>query len=229
MTQDLDRFDQLVYDALQSDEQPSSDFTASVMARVAQTPQRKPIRYGRIAAGIAACLVLAFVATIPMRWRAGSAAPKAAGSTAAEPAAIEESMMIQSAPAAGADEAAAEEAERSETVSGAASPAEAERSDSAAANGAESYDTAANSAKQYAGIAPPTVPLFETADSNSRAVAAYRITDDKAVEEARTWLADHGYVDDGGYVLHADDVVKLNEAVEGLDLPEGDCVLILGA
>ena len=104
MTREFDIFEQLVCDALQSDEQPSSDFAAAVMARVAQTPQRKPIRYGRIATGVAACLMVAFIATIPLRWRAGSAASK----EAAAPQSVEESMVMSSAADSGNYEAAAE-------------------------------------------------------------------------------------------------------------------------
>ena len=204
MTREFDMFEQLVCDALQSDAQPSSDFAAAVMARVAQTPQRKPIRYGRIATGLAACLVVAFIATIPLRWRAGSAAPK----DAAAPQAIEESMVMNSADS-GSYEAAAEEAP---------------------AAGSQSSTTSNSVYDTYGGVEASKQAAAERVDSDeSRSVPTYRVTDSEVCRQVEAWLADHGYSDDGGYVLHLDDVVRLNAAVEGLGLPECDCVLILSA
>ena len=82
---DFDKFDELMRDALASDETPSSDFTRRVMAQVAATPQARPTRrpfpYLKVAAAAAACLVLVYVGTLPLRMRAGSAAPNAAYST----------------------------------------------------------------------------------------------------------------------------------------------------
>lgn len=215
---EFDTFEQLLHDSLQSDEQPSSDFTAHVMARVAKTPQHKPFPYARAVravAGLAACIVVVFLATMPLRWRAGSAAPKASGGAApqeaADSAVAEESVMAEE-PMAESDDAGemanAENAARSDTTYGgtaAATPGGAEKNTQ---NSAVAYD--------------------ELNTENS-SVPTYRVTDSALCTAALEWLEDHGYKDDGGFVLHAGDVVKLNEAVPALGLPEGDCVLILAS
>ena len=92
MTQ-YDAFEQKLTNALQSDEQPSADFTARVMAQVAQTPQIKTgfsRRTWKIVLTAAACLAVAAVA-VPVLFfgtmRAGSAAP--AASDCAAPAEAE--------------------------------------------------------------------------------------------------------------------------------------------
>lgn len=93
MTQ-YDGFEQAFSGALSSEEMPSADFTARVMAQVAKTPQVKtasPRRTWKIALTAAACLAVVAVA-VPMVFfgtmRAGSAAPKAADCAA--PAAAED-------------------------------------------------------------------------------------------------------------------------------------------
>ncbi len=93
MTQ-FDAFEQRLTDSLHSDEMPSADFTARVMAQVAKTPQVKAApsqRTWKIALTAAACLVVVCVA-IPVVFfgtmRAGSAAPETAFDCAA-PAAME--------------------------------------------------------------------------------------------------------------------------------------------
>lgn len=214
---EFDTFEQLLHDSLQSDEQPSSDFTAQVMARVAETPQRKPFPYAkavRAVAGLAACIVVVFLATMPLRWRAGSAAPKASGGAApqeaADSAVAEESVMAEEPMAESDDAGEAAKAEgnaRSDTTYGTA----------AATVGGEEKNVQ-NAAAAY-----------DELNTENSGVPTYRVTDSALCAAALAWLEDHGYKDDGGFVLHADDVVKLNEAVPALGLPEGDCVLILAS
>ena len=101
MTQ-YDGFEQAFSGALSSEEMPSADFTARVMAQVAKTPQVKtasPRRTWKIALTAAACLAVVAVA-VPMVFfgtmRAGSAAPKAAdcAAPAEASAACEESAAV---------------------------------------------------------------------------------------------------------------------------------------
>lgn len=93
MTQ-FDAFEQKLTDSLQSDEMPSADFTARVMAQVAKTPQVRAgssKRTWKIVLTAAACLAVVCVA-VPVVFfgtmRAGSAAPETASDCAA-PAAAE--------------------------------------------------------------------------------------------------------------------------------------------
>lgn len=93
MTQ-FDAFEQKLTDSLQSDEIPSADFTARVMAQVAKTPQVRAgssKRTWKIVLTAAACLAVVCVA-VPVVFfgtmRAGSAAPETASDCAA-PAAME--------------------------------------------------------------------------------------------------------------------------------------------
>ena len=92
MTQ-FDAFEQKLTDSLHSDEMPSADFTARVMAQVTQTPQLQAgssKRTWKIVLTAAACLAVAAVA-VPVLFfgtmRAGSAAP--AASDCAAPAEAE--------------------------------------------------------------------------------------------------------------------------------------------
>lgn len=206
MIHDLDSFELLVRDALQSDEQPGAGFTDAVMARVAVTPQaapqKKAVPYGKYIAAAAACLVLVYAGTIPLRWRAGSAGPQnasSASSTAESPAQAEEfsSNSAYGAPAARADEA---DGSALEAVS---EPTAASHS---------FYDTKRSESAQDNGDIP-----------------VYTVSDPAACTALRTWLDEHGYIDDGGYVLHADDVASMAEAVAEYPLPAGDCVLVLEA
>ena len=48
-------------------------------------------------------------------------------------------------------------------------------------------------------------------------------------QELRQWLSERGYVDDGGYVLAAQEVQLLNEAFPELNLPACTIQLILEA
>ena len=101
MTQ-YDAFEQKLADALQSDEMPSADFAARVMAQAAKTPQAKTgssKRTWKIVLTAAACFAVAAIA-VPMVFfgtmRAKSAAPEAAYDCAA-PAAGEEAAAEDAA------------------------------------------------------------------------------------------------------------------------------------
>ena len=90
----FDAFEQKLTDSLQSDEMPSADFAARVMAQAAKTPQVKAGPSGRTRKTVltaAACLAVVCVA-VPLVFfgttRAGSAAPETASDCAA-PAAME--------------------------------------------------------------------------------------------------------------------------------------------
>lgn len=210
---ELDMFEQMLRDSLQSDEQPSSGFAAAVMAQVARTPQRRPMpraKVIRMVAGLAACVVIVCAATFPLWMRAGSSAPKAAGSAApAEAPQMAESLAIDAS-----EEGAVEEE---------SAPEEAVQADTAA--GGSSYGALTNDAARTES-AKSAYDVLEKQDSG---VSTYRVTDKALCGAARDWLESRGHKDDGGFVLHADEVEKLNEAVPGLSLPAGDCVLILAA
>ena len=210
---DFDKFDEMMRDALVSYETPSSDFTRRVMAQVAATPQERPLRrafpYWKVAAAAAACLVLVYVGTIPLRMRMGNAAPQAAYST---------------------DSAAME-----------AAPEAAEAPDEAAGGTAESYDfstdngleaslrqeSAANDALASASQKAAAIGYRLEVSQREDGVTVCRLTTPAGCAAAELWLAEQGFADDGGYVLHAVDVAAMNAALPGLSLPEGDCVLIL--
>jgi len=83
-----DRFDALLREALQGDEQPSPDFTARVMAQVEKTPQRKPAPpRKKLWLSLAACAAVVVLALPVLRLstlRMGSAADCAAPAEACE-------------------------------------------------------------------------------------------------------------------------------------------------
>lgn len=214
---DFDKFDELLRDALASDETPSSDFTRRVMAQVAATPQtrptRRPLPYLKVAAAAAACLVLVYVGTLPLRMRAGSAAPKnQAYSTATTDSA--------------AAEAAPEAAEMPDETAGSAEDNYSFATD----NGLEAslrQESAANDALASASQKAAAVGYRLEVSQREDCVTVCRLTTPAGCAAAELWLAEQGFADDGGYVLHAVDVAAMNEALPGLSLPEGDCVLIL--
>lgn len=213
---DFDKFDEMMRDALVSDETPSSDFTRRVMAQVAATPQERPRRrafpYLKVAAAAAACLVLVYVGTLPLRMRAGSAAPKAAYSTATGDSA--------------AAEAAPEAAEMPDETAGGT----AENYDFSTDNGLEAslrQESDTNDALASASQKAAAVGYRLEVSQREDGVTVCRLTTPAGCAAAELWLAEQGFADDGGYVLHAVDVAAMNEALPGLSLPEGDCVLIL--
>ena len=210
---DFDKFDEMMRDALVSDETPSSDFTRRVMAQVAATPQerlqRRAFPYLKVAAAAAACLVLVYVGTLPLRMRMGSAAPQAAYST--------DSAAMEAAPEAA--EMPDETAGGTEDSYGFA----ADNSLEASLREESGTNDALASASQKAAAIGYRVEVSTREDG----VTVCRLTTPAGCAAAELWLAEQGFADDGGYVLHAVDVAAMNEALPGLSLPEGDCVLIL--
>ena len=137
MTQ-YDGFEEKFAEALHTEEMPSADFTARVMAQVAKTPQVKAgfsRRTWKIVLTAAACFAVAAIA-VPMVFfgtmRAGSAAPAAsdcAAPAAAEDCAEEEIANVFTAPAdspTGSIVSANGEAKSQSDVDSGASPQEEE-------------------------------------------------------------------------------------------------------
>lgn len=213
---DFDKFDEMMRDALVSDETPSSDFTRRVMAQVAATPQERPRRrafpYLKVAAAAAACLVLVYVGTLPLRMRAGSAAPNAAYSTVTS-----DSAAAEAAPEAGEMP--------DETAGGTAEGYEVATDNSLEASLRQESDT--NDALASASQKAAAIGYRLEVSTREDGVTVCRLTTPAGCAAAELWLAEQGFADDGGYVLHAVDVAAMNEALPGLSLPEGDCVLIL--
>lgn len=213
---DFDKFDEMMRDALVSDETPSSDFARRVMAQVAATPQERPRRrafpYLKVAAAAAACLVLVYVGTLPLRMRAGSAASNAAYSTVTSDSAAPE---------------AAPEAEEmpDETAGGTAEGYEVANHNSLETGLRQESST--NDALASASQKAAAVGYRLEVSTREDGVTVCRLTTPAGCAAAELWLAEQGFADDGGYVLHAVDVAAMNEALPGLSLPEGDCVLIL--
>ena len=214
---DFDKFDELLRDALVSDETPSSDFTRRVMAQVAATPQERPRRrafpYLKVAVAAAACLVLVYVGTLPLRMRAGSAAP----GNAAYSTVTSDSAAAESAPEAG--EMPDETAGSTEDNYGFA----ADNSLETSLRQESATNDALASASQKAAAVGYRLEVSQREDG----VTVCRLTTPAGCAAAELWLTEQGFADDGGYVLHAVDVAAMNEALPGLSLPEGDCVLIL--
>lgn len=214
---DFDKFDEMMRDALVSDETPSSDFTRRVMAQVAATAQERPRRrafpYLKVAAAAAACLVLVYVGTLPLRMRMGSAAPE----NAAYSTATTDSAAMEAAPEAA--EMPDETAGGTEDSYGFA----ADNSLEASLREESGTNDALASASQKAAAIGYRVEVSTREDG----VTVCRLTTPAGCAAAELWLAEQGFADDGGYVLHAVDVAAMNEALPGLSLPEGDCVLIL--
>lgn len=214
---DYDKFDEMMRDALVSDETPSSDFTRRVMAQVAATPQerlrRRAFPYLKVAAAAAACLVLVYVGTIPLRMRMGSAAPK----NQAYSTATTDSAAMEAAPEAAEMPDETEGSAEDYYGFSAGSKLENSLTEEAARNDALA------SASQKAAAIGYRVEVSQREDG----VTVCKLTTPAGCAAAELWLAEHGFADDGGYVLHAVDVAAMNEALPGLSLPEGDCVLIL--
>lgn len=214
---EFDGFDAFVRQALASDEMPSPDFMERVMAQVAVTPRervrRRAFPYAKVAAAAAACLVLAYVGTIPLRTRMGSAAPK----NQAYSTATTDSAAMEAAPEA--EEMPDETAGSAEDYYGFSADSKLENSltEEAARN------DALVSASQKAAAVGYRVEVSQREDG----VTVCRLTTPAGCAAAELWLAEQGFADDGGFVLHADDVAAMNAALPGLSLPEGDCVLIL--
>ena len=214
---DFDKFDELLRDALASNETPSSDFARRVMAQVAATPQARPTRrpfpYLKVAAAAAACLVLVYVGTLPLRMRAGSAAPK----NQAYSTATTDSAAMEAAPEA--EEMPDETAGGTEDSYGFA----ADNSLEASLREESGTNDALASASQKAAAIGYRLEVAQREDG----VTVCKLTTPAGCAAAELWLAEQGFADDGGYVLHAVDVAAMNAALPGLSLPEGDCVLIL--
>ena len=213
---DFDKFDEMMRDALVSDETPSSDFARRVMAQVAATPQtrptRRPLPYLKVAAAAAACLVLVYVGTLPLRMRAGSAAP----TNQAYSTATTDSATMEAAP---------EAAEAADQAAGGT-----ESYDFSTDNGLEAslrQESATNDALASASQKAAAVGYRLEVSQREDGVTVCRLTTPAGCAAAELWLTEQGFADDGGYVLHAVDVAAMNEALPGLSLPEGDCVLIL--
>ena len=213
----FDKFDEMMRDALVSDETPSSDFTRRVMAQVAATPQerlrRRAFPYLKVAAAAAACLVLVYVGTLPLRMRMGSAAPK----NQAYSTATTDSAAMEAAPEAA--EMPDETAGGTEDSYGFA----ADNSLEASLREESGTNDALITASQKAAAIGYRVEVSQREDG----VTVCKLTTPAGCAAAELWLAEQGFADDGGYVLHAVDVAAMNEALPGLSLPEGDCVLIL--
>ena len=213
---DFDKFDEMMRHVLVSDETPSSDFTRRVMAQVAATAQERPRRrafpYLKVAVAAAACLVLVYVGTIPLRMRMGSAAPK-----------------NQAYSTATTDSAAADAAPEAEEMPDETAGGTAESYDFANYNGLEAVpeDAAQNDALITASQKAAAIGYRVEVSQREDGVTVCKLTTPAGCAAAELWLAEQGFADDGGYVLHAVDVAAMNEALPGLSLPEGDCVLIL--
>ena len=198
MTQ-YDAFEQKLTGALQSDEQPSADFTARVMAQVAQTPQLQAgssKRTWKVILTAAACLAVAAVA-VPVLFfgtmRAGSAAPAAASDCAAP--AEEEGFEM--------------EAQEDDATNDFAFMTEAPTTDASASeeNGAIKQKSDADSGGYYEEV---------------------NISDTALCQRAREILGEIGLESDSGYyVLTAEQGAALHDAIPELKLPEGTFALIL--
>ena len=214
---DFDKFDELMRDALASNETPSSDFARRVMAQVAATPQTRPTRRPlpdlTVAAAAAACLVLVYVGTLPLRMRAGSAAP----TNQAYSTATTDSAAAEAAPEAG--EMPDETAGSTEDNYGFS----ADNSLETSLRQESATNDALASASQKAAAVGYRLEVSQREDG----VTVCRLTTPAGCAAAELWLTEQGFADDGGYVLHAVDVAAMNAALPGLSLPEGDCVLIL--
>ena len=213
---DFDKFDEMMRDALVSDETPSSDFTRRVMAQVAATPQTRPRRrafpYLKVAAAAAACLVLVYVGTLPLRMRAGSAAPE----NTAYSTVTSDSAAAEAAPEAG---------EAADQAAGGTENYDFSTDNSLEASLRQESDT--NDALASASQKAAAIGYRLEVSTREDGVTVCRLTTPAGCAAAELWLTEQGCADDGGYVLHAVDVAAMNEALPGLSLPEGDCVLIL--
>ena len=200
MMETFDPFEEKLQKSLQSDEMPSPDFSARVMAQVRQTPQEAAVSQKAMpkikiwqSAACAALVIVAFPVLRLTTMRAGSAAPRMAA--AADCAATEECA----APA------------ECEPKCKEAPAAEAGGS----VNGAviDIFPTAQYDMSQSLNGEQTTVTVYDTA----------------LAQELRQWLSERGYVDDGGYVLSSEEVQALKEAFPEMQLPDGTVQLILEA
>lgn len=199
----FDRFDDLLAQSLQGDEQPSPDFTARVMAEVRTTSQRKRRSpYLKAVAGLAACAAIVILA-IPLLSPKGSMAPAAADCAASEEADCEAIICDD----AGEDSVA--EAE-SEPAHGTPQVSE------------EAKDTAQEELRTNM-----TLSASQKNDCDSIAVLC---PDEKSLcDEAAVWLTECGIEpqEDGLYHLSTETAAALAEAIPELNLPEGEVILDL--
>ena len=196
MTQ-YDAFEQKLTDALQSDEQPSADFTARVMAQVTQTPQLQAgssKRTWKIVLTAAACLAVAAVA-LPVLFfgtmRAGSAAP-AASDCGAAPAEAEGFEA---------------EAQEDDAANDFAFMTEAPTVGASAENGEIKQLSEADSVEDFEEVSVSDTTLCQR---------AREILSEIGLE------SDSGY-----YVLTAEQGTALHDAMPELKLPKGAFALIL--
>ena len=199
MTQ-FDAFEQKLTDSLQSDEMPSADFTARVMAQVAKTPQVRAgssKRTWKIVLTAAACLAVVCVA-VPVVFfgamRAGSAAPQA--SDCAAPAEAPAAMEPSEAEAACEENAAEGGVVNSFSV------------------------TADNAAEEEAAGA--------VKNKDESAAEEVSVSDAALCQKAREILSGMGLESDSGYyALTAEQGLALHGAMPELKLPAGAFILVL--
>lgn len=218
MTSPQDSFEVLLHDALQSSEQPSADFSARVMAQVAQTPQVKPVspkRVWKTVAAIAACLavtVIAVPAVLFGTMRAGSAAP----AQAAEDCCTESECITD----------AAEEIPQDDFIAqNFASDAPTDRKDAAnetQASGSVGNDFGLCQAPAPEEAGAPNAP-------NAKETETVSISDAALQQQVREWLTAQGIsIDsDGTCCLTAQQTEALQTAIPALELPAGACMLAM--
>ena len=199
----FDRFDELLAQSLQGDEQPSPDFTARVMAEVHSTPQRKrKSPYLKAAAGLAACIAVVILA-IPLLSPKGSSMAPAADCAAPAEANYDAATCDDAG-----DEAVCEE----ESVFEVSQAPEAIKDSSQDERPANMMMTA-----------PQRKPDSDT--------IVFRPDDKALCDDAAVWLKEQGIEpqEDGFYYLTADTAEALAKAFPELKLPEGEIILDLNA
>ena len=201
----FDRFDELLAQSLQSDEQPSSDFTARVMAEVRSTPQRKrKSPYLKAAAGLAACIAVVILA-IPLLSPKGSSMAPAADCAAPQEANYDAAACDDAGDAAIYEEEAESASKVSQTP---------------------------EKRKDDAPEEPPANMMMTAPQREPDSNTAVFCPDDRALcDDAAVWLKEQGIEpqEDGFYYLTADTAEALAKAFPELKLPEGEIILDLNA
>ena len=202
MIEAFDSFEEKLHRSLQGDGTPSPDFAERVMAQIRRTPQEKAIPGKRVSASktpkIKVWQIAACIALLVLAFPVVRLTAMRAGSAAPKMAGME----------------AAE----------GAAPGDCESpSEPAAAAYSYQYNSSYTEVKENTDAGEDS-GLASQADQIQ---ATLTVSDETLAEALRQWLDKHGYVDDGGYVLSAAEVQKLDKVFPELDLPVCTVQLIL--
>lgn len=205
-----DTFDELLHQALASDDAPSDDFTARLMEQVRRTPQErvKNRPYRKILAAAVACVVIAVAIPLAMP-RMGSTADSAAATSGSE------------ASQYAADESGEDLLVNSCTKNSSPSDS-APTSDSADDSADDGADNGLPDENQYQksmdadGDGSEAITLTGTDAQDARALLEGMSISPASVEET-----------DSVYALTAEQAAALGEQIDALNGVESACTLIL--